>query len=186
MNTPMKKTLLALFVLSAISWSTAFAQELPPYIELMPNETVVVTGDLSEGQKMTDLSWAWNSSVACFPATQQAKFTGQHVLYYVDVPRYSELTITVIPTDKSQNFSLYAYQVGQLDAGNLVPNLSRCIRCEADHAWDRPVRGRTQDHTRTVRDILAINNPYQAVVAVVGPPGAAAGSFELRVEMKSR
>ncbi|MEM1217027.1 MAG: hypothetical protein AAGJ82_15135, partial [Bacteroidota bacterium] len=162
------------------------AQDLPPKIGVVANETVTVTGNLQDGSTMTDLSWAWNSSVACFPETQRQKFTGQHVLYYVDVPRYSELTITVVPTDKTQDFSLYAYEVGQVNKRNLVPNLAHCVRCEADHRWDRPRRGKTQDHIRTVRDILAINNPYQAVIGVVGPPAATEGDFELRIEMKGR
>jgi len=180
------KYLFFLICLPFLAANSLFSQELPPYIELVPNQTVEVKGDLSEGQAMPDLSWAWNSSVACFPATEQDHFQGQHVLYTVDVPRYSELTITVIPADEEADFSLYAYQAGQISATNLVPQLSSCIRCEADYKWDRPWRGRTQDHTRTVKDILAINNPYQAVIAVVGPKGAPAGEFSLQITMKGR
>jgi hypothetical protein len=162
------------------------SQELPPKIELVPNQTVEVEGNLSQGQIMPDLSWAWNSSVACFPATEQDHFQGQHVLYIVDIPPYSELTITVIPTDNKADFSLYAYQAGQITGRNLVPQLSSCIRCEADYRWDRPVRGRRQDHTRTVRDILAINRPYQALIAVVGPKGMQEGDFRLQITTNGR
>ncbi|MEM9931787.1 MAG: hypothetical protein AAF840_18445, partial [Bacteroidota bacterium] len=127
-----------------------------------------------------------NSSVACFPATQSHKFRGKHVLYVVDVPRYSELTIKLIPADENANFSLYAYEVGKVSENNTVPNLNSCIRCEVDHLWDYARRGKTQDHTRTVDQILAINNPYQAVIGVVGPEGWEAGDFTLEIEMKSR
>ena len=180
------KYLFFVICLPILASTALFSQELPPYITLVPNQTIEVKGNLSEGIAMPDLSWAWNSSVACFPATEQDHFQGQHVLYMVDVPRYSELTITVIPADKQADYSLYAYQAGEIGSNNLVPQLSSCIRCEAAHKWDRPVRGRTQDHTRTVHDILAINNPYQAVIAVVGPKGLMEGEFSLQIEMKSR
>ena len=57
-----------------------YAQEVHS-IDVPPNETTEVTGNLSEGAPIHDLSWAWNSSVACFPATEQEHFTGHHVLY---------------------------------------------------------------------------------------------------------
>lgn len=161
------------------------AQQLT-YLELIPNQTVQYEGVLDSGTVMTDLSWAWNSSVACFPETVAEKFRGKHVLFMVDVPRYSELEIKLIPDDESADYSLYAYQAGKITEDNLVPNLQRCIRCEADHSTDRNYVNRVQDHTRTVRDILAINNPYQAVIAVVGPPGVERGSYKLQIQMRSR
>ena len=155
-------------------------------IENTPNQIVEVKGNLSEGQQMTDLSWAWNSAVACFPQTQVKKFTGNHVLYVIDIPRYSEVEATVIPDDKSANFSIYAYEVGQVNESNIVPKLSSCIRCEADHKWDYKYKGKTQDHTRTVKNLLAINNPYQAVIGIVGAEGLSVGGFTLLVNTKSR
>lgn len=180
----MLNQLLFTLCLLGLTFSTT-AQEITK-LELVPNKTVAFSGTLEKGIIMEDLSWAWNSSVACFPATQASKFRGRHVMYLVDIPRYSELEITVIPADKSADYSLYAYQAGQITEDNLVPNLSSCIRCEADHKWDRNYANRTQDHTRTVKDILAINNPYQALIVVVGPEGAEEGAFELQISMKSR
>lgn len=161
------------------------AQELTK-LELVPNETVEFSGSLEQGVVMPTLSWAWNSSVACFPETVAAQFRGKHVLYLVDVPRYSELEIKLIPDDKSADYSLYAYQAGYITEDNLVPNLVRCIRCEADYSTTYRYANRVQDHTRTVRDILAINNPYQAVIAVVGPPGLEEGTYKLQINMRSR
>ena len=46
---------------------------------------------------MENLSWAWKSNNACFPETQKNKFTGNHVLYYTDLPAYSEMEVTVVP-----------------------------------------------------------------------------------------
>ncbi len=176
---------LSLTVLLLSIGGLSFAQKLT-YLELAPNQTVEFAGDIENGQVMTDLSWAWNSSVACFPETVSSKFRGKHVLYMIDVPRYSEMEIKLIPEDKSADYSLYAYQAGYITEENTVPNLQRCIRCEADYSSDRRYAGRTQDHTRTVRDILAINNPYQALIAVVGPPGVEAGAYKLQIHMKSR
>ena len=155
-------------------------------VEAVANKTVEVTGNLNQGEKMETLRWAWNSAVACFPETQVQKFTGNHVLYLVDLPRYSEMEATVIPDDKSSNFSLYAYEIGQLTEDNLVPNLSSCIRCEADHKWDYKYKGKTQDHTRTVKNLVAINNPYQEVIGVVGADGLIKGEFTLQIKLKSR
>ncbi|MBK8830916.1 MAG: hypothetical protein IPN60_08665 [Saprospiraceae bacterium] len=154
------------------------------WIELSPEGTTAVEGNLSEGVDMPDLSWAWNSAVACFPATQAAKFTGKHVLYALELPAYTELEIDLIPADKSANFSLYAYEVGTISESNTVPTLSQCIRCEADHKWDYKVKGKTQDHTRHVRDILAIANPYQVIIGVTGADGLKEGAYRLEVKRK--
>ena len=155
-------------------------------IEAIANKTVEVKGSLNQGQTMETLSWAWNSTVACFPETQAKKFTGNHVLYVVDLPKYSEMEATVIPADKKANFSLYAYEIGQLSEDNLVPNLSSCIRCEADHQWDYKYKGKTQNHTRAVKNLVAINNPYQVVIGVVGANGLTTGEYVLQITIKSR
>lgn len=155
------------------------------WLEQTPEGVVSAEGNLSDGIDMPDISWAWNSAVACFPATQAAKFTGTHVLYAIDLPAYTELEIDLIPAEKSANFSLYAYVVGTVSDKNTVPNLSQCIRCEADHKWDYKVKGKTQDHRRHVRDILAISNPYQVIIGVVGADGLKEGAYRLEVRRKA-
>ncbi|MEM6719702.1 MAG: hypothetical protein AAF611_10325 [Bacteroidota bacterium] len=146
--------------------------------------TTVIAGNLNAGTKIHDLSWAANSSVACFPATQNQKFTGNHVLYETIIPKYSEMFITVIPKDKKQNFSLYAYMVGVTNE-EVPPNLNRCITCEADYKWDRKWKGKTQDHTRKVR-LNAINRSYKVVIGVAGAEGLTEGAFDVKIEIKSR
>ena len=143
-----------------------------------------INGNLKKGGLITDLSWASDSSVACFPATQNQKFTGNHVLYSTTIPKYSEMFIKVIPKNKKQNFSLYAYQVG-LTNEQLPPKLSSCITCEADYKWDRKWRGKTQDHTRKIR-VNAISRPYKIVFGVVGAEGLTEGDFEIEIEIKKR
>ncbi len=174
------------FLLSLVCLAAAWAQQQPAYVELIKNSTVSVKGDLADGQVMTDLSWAWNSSVACFPQTAEQHYRGRHVIFTTDIPKYSELIITLIPNDAAAPFALYAYQVGEVAEDNLVPNLSSCIRCEADPATSGIVGKKRTDNKRQVRDLLAINNPYQAVIVVVGPEGWDSGAFELLIEMKGR
>lgn len=157
----------------------------PISISCEKNQVTEVKGNLSNGVIINDLSWAWKSSVACFPETQKKKFTGNHVIYVTEVPKYSTMEITVVPDDKNANFSLYAYEVG-LTNNSIVPNLSSCIRCEAEHKWDYPKKNRTQDHTRTVYDVVAMNQPYKVVIGVVGADGLTSGGYTLKVKIDSK
>lgn len=175
-----------LLSLLSLAFSLSSYAQTPQFVEVQPNAVTEVQGDLLTGTIMEDLSWAWNSSIACFVAPRRNRFTGNHVLYSCDLPKYTEYEITVIPEDKNANFSIYAYQIGQVSASNTVPNLQRCIRCEADFKWEYKRRGKTQDHTRTVKDILAINNPYQVVIGVVGAEGLTSGAYTLKIISKSR
>ncbi len=143
-------------------------------------KTLSYKGDLANGVKIHDLSWASNSSVACFPATQNHKFTGNHIIYITEIPKYSKMEITVVPDDKNANMSIYAYTVGT-SSNAMVPNLSSCVSCEAEHKWDYPKKGRTQDHTRTVY-LNAVNNPYKVVIGVAGDDGLTKGSFILKIK----
>ncbi len=159
-----------------------------PTIEVVKIETTgdvsTTNGNLKTGDFIPDLSWAANSSVACFPTTQNQKFSGKHVLYEVQLPKYSEMTVTLAPKDKSKNFSLYAYSVGTTTHA-VVPKLSRCVACEADYKWDYKYRGKTQDHTRSVA-LVALNNPYKVYIGVAGAEKLNEGDFELKIEIKGR
>ncbi len=155
-------------------------------IEPVPNNEVAYTGDLSEGIVLDDLSWAWDSSIACFPETQRSKFTGKHLFFTGIIPKYSEMTVTVVPDDPTANFSIYAYEIG-VNNTDLVPNLSSCIRCEADHKRERNFVGKEpQNHTRTVSNLVAINREYRVVIGVTGADGLEEGTFTLIVATKSR
>ena len=147
------------------SFVSAQAPEGVVEIDAQPNTTTTFIGNLNTGEKMESLRWASNSSTACFPATQNPKFRGNHVLYVTEIPKYSNMEITVIPDDKNANFSIYAYQDGTT-SNVYPPQLSSCVSCEAEHKWDYPKRGKTQDHTRSVK-LNAINNPYRVVIGVV-------------------
>jgi hypothetical protein len=140
------------------------------------------TGNLSEGVFIHDLSWASTSSMACFPGTQNSKFTGKHVLFSTTVPENAEITITVIPDDKNANFSIYAIQTG-LSATALPPDITTCISCEAEHKWDYQKVNRTQDHTRYV-ELNSVGGQYRVVVGVVGADKLDKGGFTLKFDIK--
>jgi hypothetical protein len=178
----MKKKLIAIFMLfNSIGVLAQFPEHVKS-VTCQPNATVKVKGNLSQGQLVNDLSWAWKSSVACFPGTQKDKFTGNHVLYSTQIPPHAIMNITVIPDDKNADFSLYAYQIGTTNFST-VPDLSSCVTCEAAHKWDYPKKGKTQDHTRSVR-LNAIKNPYNVVIGVVGAKGLRKGGFTLEIQLE--
>jgi hypothetical protein len=153
-------------------------------IDATPNEVTSFTGKLENGEKIEDLSWASTSSNACFPGTQNTKFRGNHVLHQFEIPPYSEVSIKLIPKDKSANFSLYGYQVGTTNYST-PPNLASCVSCEADHKWDYPKRGKTQDHTRTI-EFNAIKNSYNIFIGVAGAEGLSKGDYTIEIDLKSR
>jgi hypothetical protein len=175
-----------LFTLILLTMQSTFGQ-FPTgvhAIDAQPNAITEFSGDLTDGSIMEDLSWASSSSNACFPATQNSKFRGSHVLHGFSIPPYSEVTITLIPKDKSKNFSLYGYQVGTTNFA-VPPKLSSCVSCEADHKWDRPHKGKTQDHTRSIF-FNSIKNPYNIFIGVAGAEGLNSGAYTLKIDLKSR
>lgn len=151
-------------------------------VETNKGETATVTGNLSEGVKVHLLTtWAASGNVACFPATQNWKFTGNHVHYVTQMESYSTMEITVIPDNKNDNFSIYAYSDNP-NSKAFPPNVYGCVECEAEHKWDRPKRGRTQDHTRTVT-LSNGYNPYRVVIGVVGANGLTTGKYTLKIKV---
>lgn len=145
-------------------------------------KTVTVHGKFESGAKIDDLTWAANSSMACFPATQNEKFRGNHVLFATDIPPRSEMYVTVTPKDPSKDVSIWGYTIGTTNF-RLPPTITSCTACEAEHKWDRPKKGKTQDHSRTIK-FTAIGNPYNVVIGVSGPAGTTAGDFDLKIETK--
>ena len=183
------KKLLALVII-LFSMNSLFAQNYIDsliWLEAEPGQLLKTQGDLTKGQPMSDLSWAWNSSVAYFPELQAEKFTGNHVLYAIDLPSYSNMEISLVPANKKTDLSIYAYMVGKVSEDNLVPNLGRCVRCEVDHKSDRRYVGQSSNgNIRIVKDILAIRNPYQVVIGVVGAKGLATGAYTLNLKVNKR
>lgn len=164
--------------------SLAQVPENVTVIKAVPNAITSASGNIKDGQKIEDLGWADNSSVACFPGTQNSKFRANHMLYMFEIPSYSEVTVKLIPKNKKDDFSLYGYQVGTTNFST-PPNLSSCVSCEADHKWDYPKKGKTQDHTRSVW-FNSIKSSYNIFIGVSGPAGLTEGDFILEIDLKSR
>lgn len=163
---------------------SVLAQDKPTVtkVDVVGNTTSNVQGSLKDGVKLQSLAWAWMSSNACFPGTQAAKFTGNHVLYVVDLPPHSIMNITVKPKNNSTNLSLYGYQIG-VEKVILPEDLQYCVTCEADHERQYLRRGEVRTSTRTMR-FNAIGNPYKVVIGVAGANNLTEGDFTLEIALK--
>jgi hypothetical protein len=142
--------------------------------------TLAYKDNIKNGVIIQDLSWAWNSSNACFPATQKESYTGNHILFQTEIPRYSKMTVTIKPTNPNTELSLYGYQIGT-KSNYVVPNLSSCVSCEADNNQS----GRAKNNTRTIQ-FTAINNPYKVMLGVAGPKGLKEGEFTIQINIDNR
>lgn len=180
----MKKRFYSVLVLLFITLSSS--AQWPSNVTIVnmdEKDSVIVKGDLSKGSIMDDLSWAWSSTNACFPATQSNKFKGNHVFFAVTMPKQCELFISISPTDANADLSIYAYRLGSADY-NLVPDLGSCITCEADHKWDGNWKGKVQTSERKV----SFQNPgqenYNILIGVSAPKGVTTGQFNLSVKFR--
>lgn len=136
--------------------------------------------NIKNGVIINDLSWAWNSSVACFPETQKSSFTGNHILFKTEIPANTEMTITLKPTKRSTKLSLYGYQIG-INNESIVPNLSSCVSCEADN---NQAKKATNNH-RTIQ-FRAIQRPYKIMIGIAGENGLTEGDFTFEIAVRPR
>jgi hypothetical protein len=151
-------------------------------VEAKPNGAVSTKGNLASGKAMPDLAWAAKSSVACFPATKFNNFRGNHVLYATQIPRFSEMKITVVPDDPKLDLSLYAYEISTSDTTHVVPDLPSCVACEAGHDQQHESN---PGQPETVK-LVATTNPYNVVIGVAGVKGVVSGGYTLKVEMVTK
>lgn len=179
----MKKTLTLAIIIVAVPLLTM--AQWPSNVTLInmdEKDSVTLQGDLAKGSLMSDLNWAWSSSNACFPGTQANKFKGNHVFFAVTMPKHCEMFISVTPTDANGDLSIYAYRIGASDY-KLVPDLSSCITCEADHKWDGNWKGKVQTSERKV----SFQNPgtenYNILIGVSAPKGVTTGQFNLKIKL---
>jgi hypothetical protein len=148
------------------------------------SDSVIVEGDLATGSLMEDLSWAYSSTNACFPSTKNPKFRGNHVFYATTITPHSILRISVTPDDPDGDLSIYGYMLGQNDF-DLVPDLPRCITCEADHKWDGVWKNRVQTSERAIEFQNPTDRTYNILIGVSAPKGVTAGKFNLKVKSKN-
>ncbi|MBC7873011.1 MAG: hypothetical protein H7Y01_03385 [Ferruginibacter sp.] len=153
-------------------------------VESKQNDVVTVSGDLATGKIIEDLSWASNSANACFVATQNRKFQGNHVFFATTIPPHSVMNISVKPTKSNVNLSMYAYMSG-MEVNYLVPDLPKCITCEADYKWDGNWKGKPQTSERKVEFNNPTDGPFSIVIGVTAPKGVTTGQFNLKIKVKS-
>jgi len=145
----------------------------------LPAGDQTFTGNLSDGEMLSDLSWAWNSSMACFVATVENQYEGNHVFYQFDLPEQSTLDIYLTPDDPNAEIALYGFSKG---AGSLAvpPDVTSCVSCEADPS-------NTNFPTTGDRHIYlnAITNPYSVIIGVAGSNGTTSGGYTIEIDVES-
>jgi hypothetical protein len=153
------------------TWPTVVEQ-----IELDTQGSATTTGNLSSGA-CVNLSFADDSAVACFPATEFSNFEGSHVFYALSepMPPRSELTIRARSTDGG-DINVYGLQVG---ASNypVPPAVLSAVACEASY-----------NQSGSGDEVLFFSNPsesnsYNVFFAVAGESGDAAGAFEIDLDL---
>jgi hypothetical protein len=141
-----------------------------------------VTGALADGAEQCTLDWASNSSVACFPATENDYFAGNHVMYALDEPPApgSQVAFRVIP-QPGVEVSAYAYRIGTQNY--LVPPfVPSVVQCEASY----PLAIGTPTNPGVVEEVSFYggSNAYNYFLGVAGyRDGEASGEFEVQVEI---
>jgi hypothetical protein len=146
-----------------------------------------IAGDIKHG-KTISLSWAERSSVACFPGTRFEMFNGNHVLYRVDMPARSRITITLTPKD-GKLINLYALRQGVAERA-APPNISSAISCESKYPiYANLPTGRTvsnkDDGVRKV-EFISVGSPYSILIGAAGVKGLTEGEFTLSVKVEGR
>jgi hypothetical protein len=142
-------------------------------------QPATATGDLRNG-KTVDLAFASRSNVACFPATENVNFNGNHVFYALQMPKSTQMTITATPKTSTLDISLYAFTIGTTDFRQIPPDVTRAT-CEASYDAQTDSNPGKAESVK----ILSIQNPYNVVIGVAGANGTKQGQFDLKVEMVS-
>jgi hypothetical protein len=143
--------------------------------------TVTTKGNLSTG-KTISLAFASKSSNACWPATENVNFSGNHVFYATQIPAYSEMKITVIPDDRKTDLSVYAYMQGTTDTRHVPPNVPSAVTCEAGYDAKKDSNSGASESVK----LNATNHPYNVVIGVAGAKGVTTGSYTLKIELTTR
>ncbi len=134
--------------------------------------------DLSAGSAMS-LDWADQSSMACWPATENMNFDGNHVLYALTdpMPDHAEVWVTVTPAP-GVDVSVYAYQIGTTNFAT-PPTVQSAVSCEAGYD------AQTDSNPGEAETLMlqSVNNPYNVLIGVVGTDAATVGAYTLTVDV---
>ena len=128
------------------------------------------TDDLASGAPV-DLDWADQSTVACWPGTEDMNFNGNHVFFEITQGADEDLYLRVTPA-AGVDVSLYAMEFeGSVQT---PPDVSDCLSCEASADWtDDANPGDTEEV------YLSGYNAYEVLIGVAGANHAGSGGFTL-------
>jgi len=138
-----------------------------------------MSGDLSEGEILSSLDWAQNSSVACWPGTEHQNFMGTHVFYSIHQPAHSKLTATVTPQDANVDVNVYILQQGG-GSYQIPPDVTSVVTCEVGFPQSTDANPGEEDSAY----VVAIQNEYNVLIGVAGPEGASSGAYTLRLSLE--
>jgi len=144
----------------------------------LPDGDQTVTGNLSNGEVLSDLSWAWNSSMACFVEPGKSWYEGNHVFYQIDLPAKSTIEIYLTATNPSDDIAVYAYSKGEGDK-TIPPNVTSSVSCEASPSNSTAINGEKYLY------LNAVNNPYSIIIGVAGATGLTSGEYSLKIDIES-
>jgi hypothetical protein len=144
----------------------------------LPDGDQTFKGNLSTGEILTDLSWAWSSAMACFVEPGKAWFEGNHVFYQIDIPKQSTIDIYLNASNASDDIAIYAYSKGAGDK-TIPPNIASCVSCEAAPSNSTPITGEKHLY------LNATTNPYSIIIGVAGATGVTAGEFTITIDVES-
>lgn len=145
----------------------------------LPAGDQTFTGNLSSGEIIPDLSWAWSSSMACFVQTVEAQYEGNHVFYKFDLPTNSTLDIYLTPDDPTTEIALYGFSKGA-GSTDIPPNVTTSVSCEAEPSNSNfPTTGERHIY------LNAITNPYSVIIGVAGSNGTLTGGYTIEIDVES-
>ncbi len=129
------------------------------------------------GGGCTNLGFAADANVACFPATQNGGFAGNHRFFALSKPLGPGDTVDVAVTPgDGVDVNLYGYQIGS-KSFYVPPMVPTAVPCEASY-------GKQGANPGDVESIHFENpgaNSYNIFFAVAGPKGTGAASYSIDV-----
>lgn len=150
----------------------------PSKLTELPDGDQTFTGNLSTGEILDDLSWAWSSSMACFVEPGKSWFKGNHVFYQIDLPTQSTIDIYLNATNASDDIAIYAYSKGA-GSTTIPPNITSCVSCEAAPSNSTPINGEKHLY------LNATTNPYSVIIGVAGAESLTTGEFTITIDVES-
>lgn len=148
-------------------------------VPLDANGAALVSGDLATGA-CSNLGFADDSNVACFPATQNATFQGNLVYYALDkpLPAGAVAAIEVVPDTGTLDVNVFGYL--QNTTSFLVPPyVPSTGPCEAGNNNGKANPGASE----WISFVNPTGNSYNLFFAVGAPTGIKAGKFKVKVQI---